>query len=53
MEWIAENSHPRKIGKYIVQTRTVMGNTQKLEAYWNGKSWNVSNQMVIKWLKED
>ena len=50
MEW--RNDNPTFVGKYIVKTRTLMGNIHKLEAYWNGKSWNVSNQIEIEYLKE-
>lgn len=53
MEWIPENSHPQVSGKYLVEARSMMGNINRLVCYWNGKSWSISNQMVLKWLKEN
>lgn len=50
MEWV--NKQPEKSGKYVVETKTQMGNTHRIEAYWNGKSWNFSNQLFVKYLKE-
>jgi hypothetical protein len=50
MEW--STSNPEKPGKYVVETKTMMGNTHRLESYWNGKSWNFSNQKFVKYLKE-
>ena len=50
MEWVTHN--PKKPGKYIVETRTMMGNTNKFESYWNGKSWSFTNQTFVKYLKQ-
>lgn len=50
MEWI--NINPDKPGKYIVETKTMIGNTNRLESYFNGKSWGFTNQIFIKYLKE-
>jgi hypothetical protein len=51
MEWVTSN--PSKEGKYIVETKTKMGNTKRLEAYWNGKSWSFTNQLFVRYLKEE
>ena len=51
MQWL--NYNPNIPGKYIVETRTKMNNIHRFEAYWNGKSWNFSNQTFIRYLKEN
>jgi hypothetical protein len=58
MQWIDVSlEQPQVAGKYLVKTRTTMGNTHKLESGYtitNGKGhFNVSNQIVTHWLKED
>ncbi len=58
MQWIDVSlEQPPVAGKYVVKTRTTMGNTHKLEAGYtitNGKGhFNVSNQIVTHWLKEE
>ena len=50
MKWI--NTNPDKPGKYIVKTKTMMGNTNKFESYFNGKTWSFSNQTFVEYLKE-
>ncbi|TXG83056.1 MAG: hypothetical protein E6R13_04265 [Spirochaetes bacterium] len=50
MEWLS--THPDKPGKYLVVTRTMMGNINRIEATWNGKSWSFTNQVFVKYLKE-
>lgn len=50
MEWSTIN--PSEKGKYIVQTRTIMGNINTFQAFWNGKNWNFNNQTFVKYLKE-
>lgn len=44
---------PNVAGWYIVRTRTSMGNTHRLDCYWNGKHWSCSNQTVTEWLNEN
>ena len=44
---------PENSGWYIVHTRTSMGNIHRLDCHWNGKHWHCTNQIVIKWLKEN
>ena len=51
MEWI--NTNPNKPGKYLVEVKTMMGNTHRIESYWNGKHWNFNNQTFVKYLKEN
>ena len=51
MQWI--NSNPEKPGKYIVETKTMMGNTNRFESYFNGKAWRFTNQVFVRYLKED
>ena len=50
MEWIS--SLPENPGKYIVETRTTMGNTNRFDAHFNGENWNFKNQTFVKYLKE-
>jgi glycogen debranching enzyme len=50
MEW--STSSPETPGKYIVETKTVMGNKNVLLSYWNGKVWSFNNQSFVKYLKE-
>jgi hypothetical protein len=50
MEWL--ESLPENPGKYIVETKTMMGNTNRVNAYFNGKHWDLSNQTFVKYLKE-
>ena len=58
MQWISvDNGLPETPGKYIVKTRTMMGNTLRLDAtmcmtHYGKKTWAVSNQVVTHWLKE-
>lgn len=50
MKWIYEN--PDEPGKYIVVTYTKKLNSNILYTFWNGKNWNFSNQIFIKYLRE-
>jgi len=57
MQWISvDNDLPETPGKYIVKTKTMMGNENKFNArlHISGskKTWDVSNQVVTHWLKE-
>jgi len=57
MKWIAVTDElPKTSGKYIVKTKTMMGNENKFNArlHISGskKTWDVSNQLVTHWLKE-
>jgi hypothetical protein len=63
MEWIDVSlEQPKQVGKYLVKTKTSMGNTHRLEAGYTitkdektgkeKKHFNVSNQVVTHWLKE-
>jgi len=62
MEWIDINVEiPSVEGKYLVKTKTTMGNTHRVDAGCTlredkGKvkaHFNVSNQIVTHWLKEN
>ena len=58
MEWIDVNKEiPAEAGKYLVKTRTTMGNTHKVECHCTitkGKAtFSVTNQIVTHWLKEN
>lgn len=44
---------PENPGMYIVETRKSSGNHQRLDCHWNGKHWSCSNQVVLRWLKEN
>ncbi len=50
MKWRTDN--PPVTGKYIVETKTTMGHTHRLEASWNGKTWSFNNQLFQRWLDE-
>ena len=57
MQWISVYDElPENPGKYIVKTKTMMGNENKFNArlHISGskKTWDVSNQVVTHWLKE-
>ena len=57
MQWISVTDElPKNPGKYIVKTKTMMGNENKFNArlHISGpkKTWDVSNQLVTHWLKE-
>ena len=61
MEWIDITiEQPTVNGKYLVKTKTGMGNERRLDADYtiqkvNGKdkkTFHVSNQIVTHWLKE-
>lgn len=57
MKWISvDDELPETPGKYIVKTKTMMGNENKFNArlHISGskKTWDVSNQLVTYWLKE-
>lgn len=50
MKWRTDN--PPVTGKYIVETKTTMGNIHRIESTWNGKSWSFNNQLFERWLDE-
>ena len=57
IKWISVTDElPEIPGKYIVKTKTTMGNENKFNArlHISGskKTWDVSNQVVTHWLKE-
>ena len=63
MKWIEVSlGLPTKAGKYVVKTRTSMGNTHRVDSTFTitkdpktnkeKKHFNVSNQIVTHWLKE-
>lgn len=47
------NELPKEEGTYIVETVSMMGNLRRIEAFWNGKRWNFSNQLFKKYLKNE
>ncbi len=55
MIWIPiDQSKPPKEGKYLVRTLSShMKTIHRLEARFNGNSFDVTNQIVTHWLKED
>ena len=63
MEWIDVSlEQPSVAGKYLVKTKTTMGNIHRVDAGFSitkdlktgkeKKHFNVSNQIVTHWLKE-
>ena len=57
MKWVSVTDElPETSGKYIVKTKTTMGNENKFNArlYISGskKTWDVLNQVVTHWFKE-
>ena len=54
MIWIdLEKEKPEKNEKYIVKTVTYMKNSYRFEPRFDGKNFDVSNQKVTHWLKEN
>lgn len=58
IEWIdIKQEQPTKEGKYIVKTKTMMGNKYKIEYKCTIKDdkahFSVTNQIVTHWLKEN
>ena len=58
ISWVdASTEMPTKAGKYVVKTKTSMGNSHKVECQCtitnNKASFNVTNQIVTHWLKEN
>jgi hypothetical protein len=56
-KWVdIKEEQPTLEGKYLVKTRTKMGNIHRLDSHMSinkGKvHFNVSNQIVTHWLKE-
>lgn len=57
MNWIdIKIEQPTIEGKYIVEAKTMMGNIHKFETIFtienNKGKFDVSNQLVLRWLKE-
>lgn len=57
MKWTEyDRSNPPPVGKYLVKTKTMMGNTHRIEATlsFSGKnpSWSCTNQIVTEYLDE-
>ena len=57
MNWISiKDRLPNTEGKYIVKTKTNMGNVNRFDAIFhiNGdkKTFDVSNQVITHWLEE-
>jgi hypothetical protein len=50
MRWNTDS--PKAPGKYVVETRTMMGRIQRIESNWNGKSWGFTNQLFVRYLDE-
>lgn len=41
---------PKEVGYYVVVTETLKGNNNAFKCFFNGKSFECSNQQVIKWI---
>lgn len=54
MKWVKITEElPIYKGKYVVETVTNYNNTLKFETTFNGKKFDVNNQVVVRWLKEE
>lgn len=57
MQWIPVNIElPSKEGKYVVRTKRTFGEGRfdaRLHVSEKKKTWDVSNQIVTHWLKEN
>ena len=58
MDWInVKERQPATEGKYLVKTKTTMGNVNRFDAllYINNTkiTWDVNNQVVTHWLEEE
>lgn len=62
MEWITielnnngkidTDTLPYKPGKYVIETKTGMGNINRFESYFDGHKFHFSNQTLVRWLEE-
>jgi len=53
MRWIEIDTLPKTKGKYVVRTVSIFSKeVSKFGSYFNGSSFNVSNQIVTHWLDE-
>jgi hypothetical protein len=53
MRWVEIKSEkPPIAGKYVIKTVSKRGTKQKLEALYNGNSFDVNNQEPTHWLDE-
>jgi len=50
--WMDVTTLPTEEGKYIVETKTSMGNIHRLETLFDGEKFLCKNQKVIRWIKE-
>lgn len=52
MEWMYKS--PEATGKYIVETKTIMGGTNVMKSFYNKKTekWSFKNQIFYRFLKE-
>lgn len=54
MKWIDyKTEKPLDKGKYVVKTITPHKNIHRFDALFNGKDFEINNQIVTHWLKED
>jgi hypothetical protein len=53
MNWIDINERkPTKPGKYIIRTVTSRKNVNRFEARFDGKNFDINNQITTHWLEE-
>lgn len=53
MIWkIYDKDNPPAAGKYIVKTKTSMGNIHRIESNFSGVNWSCTNQVVTEYLEE-
>jgi hypothetical protein len=53
MTWIdLTERKPTSPGKYIIRTISRMGNVNRFEARFDGKNFDISNQIATHWLEE-
>lgn len=54
MRWVdIKSDKPPTKGKYVIKTVNKRGNILKLEALYNGNSFEVTNQEPTHWLNEE
>jgi hypothetical protein len=51
IKWV--NSLPSKPGAYVIETMSAMSNKRRLEAKFDGKSFDISNQVFVAYLNEE
>ena len=47
---VYNKDQPPTAGKYLVVTKTMLGNTHRIDTFFNGKNWSCTNQVVTHYM---